>query len=73
MSNKLDQQHEIPPGYSFCSTKYIELTDGRKRQCNNFWSAFPAEDKQSYQGRSPHCMTQKGTTTTVFTTENVTP
>lgn len=53
--------------------KYIELTDGRKRQYNDFWSAFPAEDKQSYQGRSPHCMKQKGITTTVFTTENVMP
>lgn len=48
--------------------KYIELIDGRKRQYNIFWSAFP-EDKQSYQGRSPHCVKQKD----ISMSENVTP
>lgn len=52
--------------------KYIELIDGRKRQYNTFWSAFP-EGKQFYQGRSPHGVKQKGTTTTVFTNENAIP
>lgn len=52
--------------------KYIELMDGRKRQCNNFWSAFP-EYKQSCQGRSPHCKKTKGSTTAAFMTKNVTP
>lgn len=74
-AHKLDQQHEIPPGYSFCSTngQVRRITRWQKKENIKIIAGqhFQKKIGNPIREDSPHHMEQKDITTTIFTTENV--